>query len=120
VSDVPGGPGGPGRLGARLNAEAHEALVEAMGLCRRADRLRAEVSRMAAVTMAAEGHRSAARPITDHAIAVEELVDLVREAAGLLGQATWFWAQTMSHDASSDPRARWVAGATAAGQGAEQ
>jgi len=112
-------PGGPGRLGARLNAEAHEALVEAMRLCRRADRLRADVSRIVAATMAADGHRIAGRQITDHAVVVEQLVDLVREAAGLLGQATWFWAQTMNHEASSDPRA-WVAPARAAGQGSGQ
>jgi hypothetical protein len=42
------------------------------------------------------------REITDEAVVVEQLVDLVREAAGLLGQATWFWAQTMNHEASRD------------------
>jgi hypothetical protein len=30
-----------------------------------------------------------------------------REAAGLLGQATWFWAQTMNHEPSSDLKARF-------------
>jgi len=125
----------PDVLRARLNAEAHESLVEAMALCRRADRLRADVSRIVAVTTAADGHRIAARPITDHAVAVEQLVDLVREAAGLLGQATWFWAQTMNHEASGDPKARcermpaglgdqqqarWAGRARGAGPGSEQ
>ena len=120
MPDVPDWPDVPGRLRARINAEAHEALVEAMDLCRRADRLRADVSRIVAVSMAADGHRIAARRITDHTVAVEQLVDLVREAAGLLGQATWFWAQTMNHEGSGDPEARWVAPARAAGQGSEQ
>ena len=99
VSDVPG-------RHARLNREAHEALVEAMGLCARADRLRADVSRIVAVSTAAGGHGEG----TDHAVAIEQLVALIREAAGLLGQATWFWAQTMDHEASSDPYApfEWV------------
>ena len=91
----------PGRLHARFNREAHEALEEAMALCERADRLRADVSRIVAVSMAADGHTLGRREITDQAVAIEQLVDLVREAAGLLGQATWFWAQTMSHEASS-------------------
>jgi len=80
-----------------------------MGLCARADRLRADVSRIVAVSTAAGGHGEG----TDHAVAVEQLVDLVCEAAGLLGQATWFWAQTMDHDASSDPPAplEWMPGA---------
>jgi hypothetical protein len=88
VSDV------PGRLRARFNREAQEALAEAMRLCERADRLRADVSRIVAVSMAAEGHIPDDRETTDQAMAVEQLVDLVGEAAGLLGQATWFWAQT--------------------------
>jgi hypothetical protein len=96
VSDV------PGRLRARFNREAHEALEEAMRLCERADRLRAEVARIVAVSMAADGHSLGHHEITDRAVAVEQLVDLVGEAAGLLGQATWFWALTMNHDASSD------------------
>jgi hypothetical protein len=50
--------------------------------------------------MAADGHTLGRREITDQAVAIEQLVDLVREAAGLLGQATWFWAQTMNHEAS--------------------
>ena len=91
----------PGRLRARFNREAHEALVETMGLCERADRLRADVSRIVAVSMAADGHTVGQREITDQAVVVEQLVDLVSEAAGLLGQATWFWAQTMNHEASS-------------------
>ena len=89
----------PGRLRARFNREAQEALAEAMGLCERADRLRADVSRIVAVSMAADGHTVG--PITDQAVVVEQLVDLVREAAGLLGQATWFWAQTMNDEGSS-------------------
>lgn len=97
----------PGRLRARFHREAHEALVEAIGLCERADRLRADVSRIVAVSMAADGHTPGQREITDQAGTVEQLVDLVREAAGLLGQATWFWAQTMNHDASSDLKARF-------------
>jgi hypothetical protein len=109
VSDVPG-------LRARLNREAHEALVEARGLCSRADRLRADVSRIVAVSTAASSHRES----TDHAVAVEQLVDLVREAAGLLGQATWFWAQTMDHEASSDPHAafEWMPTAVSEQDGA--
>ena len=91
----------PGRLRARFNREAHEALVETMSLCERADRLRADVSEIVAVSMAADGHTLRQRQITDQAVVIEQLVDLVREAAGLLGQATWFWAQTMS-DAQSD------------------
>jgi hypothetical protein len=50
----------------------------------------------------ADGHTVRQREITDEAVVVEQLVDLVREAAGLLGQATWFWAQTMNHEASRD------------------
>lgn len=92
----------PGRLRARFDREAHEALVETMGLCERADRLRADVSRIVAVAIAADGHTVGRREITDEAVVIEQLVDLVREAAGLLGQATWFWAQTMNHEASSD------------------
>jgi hypothetical protein len=92
VSDV------PGRLRARFNREAHEALEEAMSLCERADRLRADVSRIVAVAMAADGLTLDHCEVNDRAVAVEQLVDLVREAAGLLGQATWFWAQTMNHD----------------------
>lgn len=96
----------PGRLRARLNREAHEALEEAMRLCTRADLLRADVSRILAVAItsgcSARGHGET----TDQAVAVEELVDLVCEAAGLLGQAAWFWAQTMNHEPfhDSDPR----------------
>jgi len=97
----------PGRRGAWFNREVHEALVEAIGLCERADRLRADVSRIVAVSMAADGHTPGHREITDQAGTVEQLVDLVREAAGLLGQATWFWAQTMNHEASSDLKARF-------------
>jgi len=96
VSDV------SGRLGARFNREAHEALVETMVLCERADRLRDDVSRIVAVAMAVDGQTVRRREITDEAVVIEQLVDLVREAAGLLGQATWFWAQTMNHEASSD------------------
>ena len=92
----------PGRIRARFNREAHEALVETMGLCERADRLRADVSQIVAVSMAAEGPTLGHRQITDQAVVVGELIDLVREAAGLLGQATWFWAQTMSDEAESD------------------
>ena len=92
----------PGRLRARFNREAHEALAETMVLCERADRLRADVSRIVAVSMAVDGHTVRQREITDEAVVIEQLVDLVREAAGLLGQATWFWAQTMNHEASSD------------------
>lgn len=92
----------PGRLRAQFNREAHEALVEAMGLCERADRLRADVSRIVAVSMAVDGHTVRQREITDQAVVIEQLVDLVREAAGLLGQATWFWTQTMNHEASGD------------------
>ena len=91
----------PGRLRARFNREAHEALVETMGLCERADRLRTDVSRIVATSMAADGHALGHRQITDQAVVIEQLVDLVREAAGLLGQATWFWAQTMNDEASS-------------------
>ena len=91
----------PGRLRARFNREAHEALVETMGLCERADRLRADVSRIVAGSMASDGHPLGRREVTDQAVALEQLVDLVREAAGLLGQATWFWAQTMNDAASS-------------------
>lgn len=107
VSDVPDV---PGRLRARFNREAHEALEEAMRLCERADRLRADVSRIVAVSMAADGHTLGHREITDQAVAVEQLVDLVREAAGLLGQATWFWALTMNHEGPSDlsERFEWM------------
>ncbi len=91
-----------GRLRARFSREAHEALVETMGLCERADRLRDDVSRIVAVSMGADGHTLGQNEITHQAIVVEQLVDLVREAAGLLGQATWFWAQTMSDEAESD------------------
>ena len=91
-----------GRLGARFNREAHEALVETMVLCERADRLRDDVSRIVAVSLAVDGHTVRQREITDEAVVIEQLVDLVREAAGLLGQATWFWAQTMNPEASSD------------------
>jgi len=97
----------PGRPRARFNREAHEALVEAIGLCERADRLRADVSRIVAVSLAADGHAPGHRDIPDQAGTVEQLVDLVSEAAGLLGQATWFWAQTMDHEASSDVTARF-------------
>lgn len=97
----------PGRLRARFHREAHEALVEAIGLCERADRLRADVSRIVAVAMAADDHTAGRREITDQAGTVEQLVDLVSEAAGLLGQATWFWAQTINHEASGDLTARF-------------
>ena len=97
---------GSGRLCAGFNREAHEALVEAMGLCERADRLRADVKRIVAVSLAVDGHTVGDLEISDQAVVVEQLVDLVREAAGLLGQATWFWAQTMNHEASSDVGAR--------------
>jgi hypothetical protein len=93
----------PGRLRARFNREAHEALVETMGLCERADRLRADVSQIVAISMAADGHTLGHPQITDQAVVIEQLVNLVREAAGLLGQATWFWAQTMNDEGSSDP-----------------
>ena len=73
-----------------------------MSLCERADRLRADVSRIVAVSMAADDHTLGDPGSTDQAVAVEQLVDLVREAAGLLGQATWFWTQTMNHEPSSD------------------
>src|SRR6266513_6455278 len=63
VSDV------PGRLRARFNREAHEALEEAMRLCKRADHLRADVSRIVAVSMAADGHTTGHREITDQAVA---------------------------------------------------
>jgi hypothetical protein len=101
VSDV------PGRLRARFHREAHDALAEAVGLCERADRLRADVSRIVAVSMAADDHTSGHLDITDQAGTVEQLVDLVSEAAGLLGQATWFWAQTINHEASGDLAARF-------------
>src|SRR5687767_5242986 len=45
----------PGRVRARLNREAHEALEEAMQLCARADLLRADVTRIVAVSMASGG-----------------------------------------------------------------
>ena len=73
-----------------------------MRLCARADLLRADVSRILAVSMPSGGPTHGHGEITDQAVAVEQLVDLVCEAAGLLGQATWFWAQTMNHEASSD------------------
>jgi hypothetical protein len=73
-----------------------------MVLCERADRLRVDVSRIVAVALAVDGHIVRQREITDEAVVIGQLVDLVREAAGLLGQATWFWAQTMNHEASSD------------------
>lgn len=92
----------PGRLRARFHREAHEALAETMGLCERADRLRADVSQIVAVSLAADGNTLGHRQITDQAVVVGELIDLVREAAGLLGQATWFWAQTMSDEAERD------------------
>ena len=92
----------PGRLSARFDREAHEALVETMELCERADRLRADVSRIVAVSLAADVDIVHQREITDQAVVVGQLVDLVSEAAGLLGQATWFWTQTMNHEASSD------------------
>ena len=69
---------------------------------KRADRLRTDVSRIVAVSMAVDGHTVRQREITDEAVVIEQLVDLVREAAGLLGQATWFWAQTMNHEAYGD------------------
>jgi hypothetical protein len=97
----------PGRRRARFNREAHEALEEAMRLCERADRLRADVSRIVAVAMAADGHTVGHREVTDQAVAVEQLVNLVREAAGLLGQATWFWALTMNYEGPSDLSARF-------------
>jgi hypothetical protein len=86
----------PLRLRGRLDREAHEALVETMGLCARADRLRDDVSRIVALSMSADGHSVGDRESADHVVAVEQLVDLVSEAAGLLGQATWFWAQTLN------------------------
>ena len=92
----------PGHLRARFNREAHEALAETMVLCERADRLREDVARIVAVSIAADGPSVRQHEITDEAVVVEQLVDLVREAAGLLGQATWFWAQTMNREASSD------------------
>ena len=73
-----------------------------MRLCARADLLRADVSRILAVSMTSGDHTRGHGEITDQAVAVEQLVDLVREAAGLLGQAKWFWAQTMNHEPSSD------------------
>ena len=73
-----------------------------MGLCERAERLRADVSQIVAVSLAADGNTLGHRQITDRAVVVGELIDLVREAAGLLGQATWFWAQTMSDEAERD------------------
>jgi hypothetical protein len=85
-----------------LNREAHEALEEAMQLCARADVLRADVSRIVALSLAADGPGRDEGEITGQGVAVEHLVDLVCEAAGLLGQATWFWAQTMNHEASGD------------------
>ena len=97
----------PGRQRARFHREAHEALVEAMGLCERADRLRADVSRIVAGSLADDGHSPGHRDVTDQAGTVEQLVDLVSEAAGLLGQATWFWAQTINHEASGDLTARF-------------
>jgi hypothetical protein len=95
-----------------LNREAHEALEETMRLCGRADLLRADVSRILAVSMTSGGPTRSHGELTDQAAAVEQLVDLVCEAAGLLDQATWFWAQTMNHEASRDlnPRSgegRW-------------
>ena len=94
--------GVPSRFRSRLNREAHEALEEAMQLCARADLLRADVSRIVAVSMASGGHTPDRGEITDQGLAVEQLVDLVCEAAGLLGQATWFWAQTMDQESSTD------------------
>jgi uncharacterized protein Yka (UPF0111/DUF47 family) len=88
----------PGRLSARFNREAGEALEETMRLCERADRLRADVARMIAV-----GHTPSRADVSDQAMAVEQLVDLVGEAAGLLGQATWFWAQTLNHELPPPP-----------------
>lgn len=89
------------RLGARFDREARQALQEAASLCERADRLRADVSQLVAVSKAADDHVPAGRATIDQAVTVEQLVDLVREAAGLLGQATWYWAQTMNDDAGS-------------------
>ena len=102
MSHVPGRR--PIRIPARFHREAHEALAEAIGLCERADRLRADVSRIVAVSMTADGQRD----IPDPAGTVEKLVDLVSEAAGLLGQATWFWAQTVNHEISGDLTARFA------------
>lgn len=98
----------PGRFRGRFNREAHEALEEAMLLCERADRLRADVSRIVAISMAAEGHTALGHgESNDHAVAAEQLVDLVREAAGLLGMATWFWSQTLHSEAAWDSCARF-------------
>jgi hypothetical protein len=83
-----------------LDREAHDALEEAMQLCARADLLRADVSRIVADSMPSGGHTPDRGEITDQGVAVEQLVDLVCEAAGLLGQATWFWAQTIDGGAS--------------------
>jgi hypothetical protein len=104
VSDV------PGLRPARFNREAHEALTEAIGLCERADRLRADVARIVAGSIAADDHAPGHGGSTDQAMTVEQLVDLVCEAAGLLGQATWFWTQMMSHEASRDltDRFEWM------------
>ena len=101
MSHVPGRI--PIRIPIRFQREAHEALAEAIGLCERADRLRADVSRIVAVSMTGDGQRD----IPDQAGTVEQLVDLVSEAAGLLGQATWFWAQTINHGATSDQADRF-------------
>jgi hypothetical protein len=106
VSDV------PGRLRTRFHREAHEALVETIALCERADRLRSDVSRIVAVSMASADHTLGHRDVADHSGTVEQLVDLVSEAAGLLGQATWFWAQTLNHHASNDLTSRFDSGAT--------
>jgi len=97
----------PGRRHTGFDREAHAALVEAVGLCERADRLRAEVSRIVAVSLAADGPAPGRGDITDPAATVEQLVDLVSEAAGLLGQATWVWAQTINHQGTADMKARF-------------
>ena len=100
-----------GRLRTRFHREAHEALAEAVGLCERADRLRSDVSRIVAASLAADDEGPGHRHLTDQSGTVEQLVDLVSEAAGLLGQATWFWAQTINHEASGDVTARFGSGA---------
>lgn len=93
----------PGRLREGFLREARETLDEAMRLCERAEGLRADMSRLnVGIAIAADGRTLELlnRRASDGSLTMA--IDRFCDAALLLGQTTWCWAQGINVEAAGD------------------
>ena len=93
----------PGRLREGFLREARETLDEAMRLCERAEGLRADMSRLnVGIAIAADGRTLELlnRRSSDGSLTMA--IDRFCDAALLLGQSTWCWAQGINVEAARD------------------